>query len=483
MTPNLKSIVSGFLYTALSKYSNVLISILITAILARLLTPKEFGIIAIVMVLISFFQLLSDFGIGPAVIQNKELSESDIQSIFTFSILFGFILAILFYLAAPYFSHFYNEPALENITKLLSLTILFFSFNVVPQALNYKKLLFKHVGVIAVVVQVVTGSIAIFFAFRGFSYYALVIKSIFDGLLTLIGNYILSPIALRWKIRISSIKKIGRFASYQFLFNFINYFSRNADNLLIGKYFGVSPLGYYDKAYKLMMMPVQNLTHVITPVLQPILSEFQDDKQRIFNAYLRVIKPLATIGFPISVFLYFAAPDIIHIMFGSNWIESTPIFQILALTVGIQIVLSSAGSIFQAANRTDLLFLTGFISALTNVSGICYGVFIGKNLESVGYGLIVAFTFNFFQGFYILIKKVLKSSFQHFLQNFYLPLLISVIMIFTLYLITRINITNIFLSLFIKGIVACGTFFTIFLTQSENRNQLRSLYSKYIKKR
>lgn len=478
--PSIRNTVSsGIFYTALSKYSNVVISILITAFLARLLTPKEFGIVAIVMVFISFFQLLSDFGIGPAIIQNKELSKNDIQSIFTFSILFGAALASLFFVAAPFISEFYNEPEIENIAKLLSLAILFFSCNVVPQALNYKKLLFKQVGIISVVVQVITGSIAIFFAFKGYSYYALVIKSICDGLFIFIGNYLLSPVALGWRIRMSSILKIGRFASFQFLFNFINYFSRNADNLLIGKYFNTSALGFYDKAYKLMMMPVQNLTHVITPVLQPILSEFQDDKQRIFNAYLRVIKLLATIGFPLSVFLYFAAPEIIHIMFGPQWIESIPIFKILALTVGIQIVLSSSGSIFQAANRTDLLFISGFLSAITMVGGISYGVFIGKSLEAVGYGLIAAFTFNFFQGFYMLIRLVLKSSFLHFLRAFIFPFAISAGMIVTLFLTSYLGPTNIFYSILMKTLVGGVTFGLIFLTQSENRRFLKDNINKY----
>lgn len=482
MTSIRKSIGSGIFYTALSKYSNVVISILITAVLARLLTPTEFGIVAIVMVFISFFQLLSDFGIGPAIIQNRELSKKDIQSIFTFSILFGAALASLFFIAAPFISCFYHEPEIEPIAKLLSLAILFFSCNVVPQALNYKKLLFKQVGMISVVVQITTGSIAIFFAFKGYSYYALVIKSICDGLFILIGNYILSPVVIGWKIRISSITKIGRFASFQFLFNFINYFSRNADNLLIGKYFNTSALGFYDKAYKLMLMPVQNLTHVITPVLQPILTEFQDDKQRMFNAYLRVVKLLATIGFPLSVFLFFASPEIIKILFGSQWIASIPIFKILALTIGIQIVLSSSGSIFQAANRTDLLFISGLLGSIIMISGICYGVFIGKSIESVGYGLILAFTINFFQGFYILVNKTLHSSFLDFLKTFIFPFIISTGLVITLFLTTNIVIINVFYSLLMKIVVASFTFGLIFLSLSENRKLfMRSIdkYSKY----
>ncbi len=475
MTSVRKTIGSGIFYTALAKYSNILISILISAILARLLSPKEFGIIAIVMVFISFFMLLTDFGIGPAIVQNKDLDSGDIESIFTFSILLGFIIAAIFYLLAPIISNFYHEEAIKNVGKLLSLTILFYAFNVVPQSLNYKKMLFKQVGLISVIVQIVTGSVAIIFAYKGFSYYALVIKSIFDGLFLLLGSYYLSPVPLRIRIKISSVLKISKFASFQFLFNFINYFSRNADNLLIGKYFSTAILGYYDKAYKLMMLPVSNLTHVITPVLQPVMSEFQDDKKKIYFSYLKIVRILATIGFPLSVFLFFAAPEIIKILFGSQWIDSIPIFKILAITVGIQIVLSSCGAIFQAANRTDLLFYSGILSSIMMVGGITYGVFIGKSLVDVGYGLVFAFSINLIQGFYILIKHALRSSFIQFLKVFLFPSVISMGVFLTLYLTANIINSSLFISLLLKMLIAGTTFSLIFLSLMENRKYMRQI--------
>ena len=478
MTSIRKSVGSGILYTALSRYSNVLISILITAVLARLLTPEEFGVIAIVMVFISFFQLLSNFGLGPAIIQNKELTKSDIQSLFTFSILVGLVLSLLFYLAAPAISAFYNEPKLNEIAKLLSLAILFFSINVVPQSLNYKELRFKQVGIISVIVQIVTGTIAIYFALRGYSYYALVIKSICDGLLIFIGNYLLSPIALGLRIKRSSLVKIYKFASYQFLFNFINYFSRNADNLLIGKYFGTAALGFYDKSYKLMMMPVQNITHVITPVLQPILSEFQDDKKKIYNSYLKVVKILATIGFPLSVLLYFSAPEIINIIFGSQWIESIPVFKILALTVGIQMILSSTGAIFAAANRSDLLFVSGFLSSILMVGGVSYGVFIGKDLASVGYGLFIAFIINFFQAFYFLIKLTLKHSLIKFLQSILYPLFIAACLFIVMSLTSELIIKNQMLSLIFKTSQYITVLLVLILIVKDSRNSLLTFFKK-----
>lgn len=474
MTSIRKSFTSGILYTGVAKYSGVIISIVIGAILARLLSPEEFGIVALVTVFVSFFTLLSDFGLGPAVVQNQTLSSADVKSIFSFSILIGLLLSLLFFLSAPLIANFYNEPELVKVSRLLSLAILFHSLQIIPRSLLQKDLKFKQLGIITVVLQLITGAVAIFLAYIGFSYYALVIKSILLGAGFMLVFYILRPIKITWRINFLSIKKIIRFSSFQFMFNFINYFSRNADNILIGKYLGTAPLGYYEKSYRLMLLPVQNLTHVITPVMMPVLSKYQNNKTVIFNTYLKVVKILSLIGFPLSVFLYFSAPEIINIIFGPQWGQSIPVFKILALTVGIQMVLSSTGSIFQAVNRTDLLFISGLLSAVTMVGGIFYGIFVGESLLYVGYGLIIAFSINFFQGFYFLIKKALGNSLLKFLKVFLFPLLIAVILFPVNYAISFIDIQNHVLSLITKLLSSGVVFSLVYFSSAKNRKFIKS---------
>jgi teichuronic acid exporter len=464
-----KNISSGIFYTALGKYSGILVSIVIGSIMARLLTPEEFGIVALVMVFINFFNLLSDFGVGPAIIQNKELTERDIQSIFLASIVLGIVFSLLFFFSSGAIALFYNNPELIAMTRLLSLVVLLYSIRVVPYALSVKKQRFKEIGIISVSVQLISGVVSIVLAYRGFGYYALIYRSIFDGLITFIAFYYMSPIRIVLIIKKKSLKMIARFSTFQFFFNFINYFSRNLDNLLIGKFISPVSLGLYDKSYQLMLLPVQNLTHVITPVLHPILSEFQNDTVRIYNAYSKVVKLLATIGFPLSVFIYFSAQEIILILYGSQWEESIPVFKILALSIGIQMVLSSSGSIFQARNRTDLLFISGLLSAITTIGAICYGIFVGKSLETVAYCLMIAFLFNFFQCFYILIVQVLKFSFLNFLKIFIFPILISVGIGIGLWLGSNFEIKNVFFSILLKIGVSSLVFGAIFLSVTENR--------------
>ena len=134
-----KNILSGIFYTTLSKYSNVVASIFISAVLARLLTPTEFGVVAIASVFIAFFNLLSSLGISAAVVQNKSLTKEDVSSIFSFSIALGLFLAAVFFFAAPIIAAFYKEPVLINLCHLMALAILFNSLQVVPNALNFKE--------------------------------------------------------------------------------------------------------------------------------------------------------------------------------------------------------------------------------------------------------------------------------------------------------------------------------------------------------
>lgn len=483
MTSIRKSLGSGIFYTALAKYSGIIISIVIGAVLARLLTPEEFGIVALVTVFVSFFNLLSDFGLGPAVVQNQSLDDKDVHSIFSFSILLGFLLSGLFFLAAPLIAGFYNEPELINVSRLLSLAILFYSLQIIPKALFQKALKFKLIGLIAVIVQSFSGVVAIILAYAGFSYYALVIQSILVSGISLVIFYSLKPVKIVWRIQFSAIRKIIRFSSFQFMFNFINYFSRNADSILIGKFLGSAPLGYYDKSYRLMMMPVQNLTHVITPVLMPVLSKYQDDKNFIFNSYQKIVELLAIIGFPLSVFLYFSAGDIIHILYGPQWTQSIPVFKLLALTIGIQIVLSSTGSIFQTINRTDLLFISGLLSAITMVGGICYGIFIGKTLEAVGYGLIIAFTINFFQGFFFLVHKALNKSLIIFLKVFGFPLFIAIVMSVFLWIFATIEPGSIVVAFIAKIGIAGLTFVGLVMSRKEYRSFIKNELHKSIKRK
>jgi len=413
----------GVLISAIGKYSNYIIQLGVTAILSRILTPDEFGIVAIVNVFLVFFNLLVDIGIGPAIIQNKQLTKQQTDSLFTFTIVLSLAVSSIFALLAKPISAFYGNPALIPVTVAMSFVIFSTGLTIVPQAILLKQKRFLDVNLTLIFSNLISGTAAVLLALNGFSYYSLIILSFLRNFVSFL-LYVIKSGARPANLDRQPIREISGFSRNQFLFNFINYFSRNLDNLLIGKFLSAQALAYYDKAYQLSLYPNQIFTSVITPVIQPILSEYEQKKQVIKDTYLMISKILLLIGLPLTVFLFFSAREIIFILFGPQWENSILAFRLLALSVWIQMIQSSTGAIFQSANRTDLLLLSGVLSTILNVAGIVAGIWLGR-IEYVAGALVISFFINFIQCNYLLMVHVFHSRQREYYQSFRSPLLIS----------------------------------------------------------
>lgn len=458
---------SGLIYNFLAKYSNVLISLILTSILARLLSPDDFGVVGVIMVFVTFFNMLGDMGVGPAIIQNKNLNKDEIEEIFTFTILISVIASIIFSIFSYFIAYFYDNKVYIEIGKLLSIGIFFYVANIVPISVLYKGKQFKLIAIGTVIINITVGVLAVIMALNGTGYYTLVIQTILSSLLTFIYNLHFSKIKFKPYVNIKSISKIYNYSKFQFMFNIINYFSRNLDNILIGKFLGANMLGLYDKAYKLVLYPVQNLTFVITPVLHPVLSDYQDNIDIIYTQYKKIVKILAILGGFFSVICFFGAEEIIMIFFGPQWSGSIGTFKILSITIIFQMVASSSGVIFQSTGDVRKLFISGCISAVINVLGIVFGI-LNKRIEYVALGITVSFIVNFFITFFILVKLVFNKSYFQFLYSFKSVILSSLISIVILSII-NLDIVNIFLSLTIKMILCFISYGSVIISLGEHK--------------
>ena len=463
---------SGVFYTFIFRYTGVATQIFTTAILARLLTPEEFGVVVAVFVFVTFFQLISDSGLAAAIIQKKELSEQDIFSLFVFTVISGIILAILFALAGPIISNFYGNKEYTKISALLSISLFLYAIHIVPSATLYRDKRFKAIGTTNFVVQILSALFAIFLAWKGFSYYALVYQAIFQSLIRFVIVIWLAPITFYKRIGLKVIREIFHYSIFKLLYDILQYFSTNLDNLLIGKYLGVIPLGFYDKAYKLMLMPVSHLADVISPVLHPVLSAHQDDLELVYNFYKKLIKFLAIIGIPLSIFLFFSADEIIRILFGNQWVGSIIAFKYLALAIWAQMIISGSGSFFLTLGRSDYLFLSGFFSSLVLVSAIFIGLFGAKSIEGISLYIMIAFFINLFQVYYFIIVKILKLKLFDFLSSMKTGIIIGIVILFINIIISYfLKTNNIFLSFSIK----LGSTLVLFLLMLIILKELKNL--------
>lgn len=439
----------GIFFSAIGKYSNVVVQLAVTAVLSRILTPKEYGIVAVVNIFLVFFQMLADFGIGPAIIQKKELTPQEVNDIFGFSLYLAVFLGILFMFLGYPISLFYEDSVYIPLSIILGVCIFFYGFLIVPQSLLLRQKNFKTVNIVTILANVISGVISIVLALFGLSYYSIIIGNTAKAFTLFVIFYLQTDLSFKFNISRDPLRKIYDFSKNQFLFNFINYFSRNLDNLLIGRFFSSSALAYYDKAYVLSLYPNQILTSVVTSVIHPIMSEYETQLAKIKEVYFRISSMLATIGMPLSVFLMFSAEEVMLFLFGNQWGGSVVTFQVLAASIWIQMIVSSTGGIFQSGNRTDLLLLSGFLSTVINVSAIVIGIFLGT-IESVALMLVCAFSLNFLQVNYLLMRKLFHSKMSDFFKVLVKPFFLAAIQAAFFFLLPDLPF-SVFVSLLIKG--------------------------------
>jgi PST family polysaccharide transporter len=234
------------------------------------------------------------------------------------------------------------------------------------------------------------------------------------------------------------IKKIKEYSGYDFGYNFINYFARNLDNLVIGKVWGNVPLAQYDKAYRFMLYPIYNFTFVISSVLHPILSENQNNLEYIYQRYLQIVKILSLLGLFISAFCFWSSKEIIILVFGSQWHEAIGCFRWLSLSIWAQMVASSAGAIYKSIGNTKLMFISGIVHVSISVIAIITGILL-SNLHIFALCVSVGFIIKFFVEYFFLIKKGFQKEIISFLYRFLPDVLIFTflfvgLMIFSYYM-------------------------------------------------
>ena len=392
-----------------SKYISMAAQIVITMVLARLIAPEDFGLVAIVTVFTGLFSLLSDMGVGVAIVQYRDLTEEDYGALFGFSALLALGLTAAFCAASPLIAAFYGDSRLIALCCAASPQLLFATLNMVPSGLMLKERRFDAIGVRLVCATVASGAVAIGLALAGAGCYALVVQSALSALIVLAWNLLtrgVNRVSFRFK---APLKRIFSYSAYQFGFSLINYFSRNLDNMLIGRFMGSAQLGYYDKAYKLTGYPLSAFSSVIGSIIQPYMAEHQDEPDAIFNCFMKIEKLLSLVGAAVATVFLCASSEIIQVFYGPGWESAIPVFAVLGVSVYFQMMGNPSGAFFQSLGRTDYMFRVGLINTCITVVGLCVGL-AGGSILTVAYGIAAAYCLHMFSTAYFLIHKGFRQS-------------------------------------------------------------------------
>lgn len=444
------SIKKASMINAIGKYSKILLSIVVEIILARLLTPHDYGVVAIVVVFTTFFTTFSDMGLSVAIVQRKDLTRAEINNIYTFTVYVSIALMVFFYFFSYVIAKFYGSSVYVNVGKLLSLSLFFNALNMVPNGILNRDKKFITIAVRTVIVYVLSAILTIILAFLGARYYALVAQAIFTAMFTFIWNIITTKPKFVVRYDNSGLKKVASYSLFQFAFNLLNYFSRNLDNLLAGRFIGSTQLGYYNKAYTLMQYPISNLSGIVTPVLHPILSDYQNSKEILYEKYMSILKLLMAVGVWAEAICIFAAPEIIGIMYGSNWSNSIICFKLLAISIATQMMNSSSGAAFQALGNTKLMFVQGCINTSVTVASILIGVFSGRTIYALALWVSISFIVNFIISYFFLVVFAFKRKFIKFIKEILPYIIIGLILVIAVLIYPEKVGRNMYVSCFLK---------------------------------
>lgn len=367
------TLASNVKWVALSQVVKVGLQLISLTVLTRLLAPTEYGLMAMATVVINFTMIIRDLGTAAAIIQRKELAQSTISTVFWLNIIMGILICLGIMLASPLIASLFNAPSLVPVLLLLALSFPIASSTSVHQALLERESEFRRVAGVEIKSAAVGLIVAIGMAYSGFGVYSLVGQTIMSCALSSLGLWRISkwrPTKVFDKVELRSL--FG-FSGNLTAFNLVNYFSRNADSMIIGHFFSAAVLGAYSLAYRVMLFPLQSLTFVTTRSLYPLMSRQQEEPETIKLLYLKVILVIASITAPMMAGLAVLREPFVHFVFGEQWSLVPSLLLWLAPTGFIQSIVSTTGSVFMAKGKTKLLMKLGVLSSILMVGAFIIG--------------------------------------------------------------------------------------------------------------
>lgn len=378
MTNNLKSkAVNGLFWSFIDNFSIQLSQFIIGIVLARLLEPKDFGLIGMMVIFITISQWFISSGFGQALIRKKECTDNDYSTIFFFNIFIGFVLYGVLFLCAPLIGDFFGEPRLIILIKVFSISLIIISFTIIQQTQLTKRLDFKLQTKISIISSLVSGVIAIYLAYSGFGVWSLVYKSLIDYGLRMILLWFYNSWFPSLVFDIKSFKELFGFGSKLLLRGLIYSIFNNIYYIIIGKYFTASQLGFYTRAEQFNRLPSSNINKVVNKVSYPLLSELQDDDVALKNAYKRIFTSLVFITSISMLVLAAIAEPLIIFSIGEKWRPAIEILQPLCF-VGLLYPLADFNlTILKVKGLSGMILKLEIVKRVFSIPVILVGVVYG----------------------------------------------------------------------------------------------------------
>jgi len=389
-----KKITNGIKWSAFERFLNIGVNFVISIVIARILSPTDYGVIGMITIFTSISIVFIEGGFSSALIRKQNRTDADYNTVFYYNISVSILLYILIFFSAPLVANFYNISELTIITRIVGLNIFIGAFGTIQTAILNISINFKSQTKISLIALLISGTIGIILAYNGYGVWAL----IFQGLLTTILRTGLLWYFIGWKPKlifsIVSFRELFSFGSKMMLSGLLDAIYYNIYQVMIGKQYNAKELGFFTRANGLATLPAQNITDIIIRVAYPVLSEIQNDVKRLETNYRRMLKMLSFIVFPSMMFLFALSYPLIKILLTDKWIPAAPILQVLSFSFMFFPINSINRTLLEIKGRSGLILrieifkkilitIVLFATAPFGIMIMCHGIVL-TSILSVG---------------------------------------------------------------------------------------------------
>lgn len=374
----------SIVWSAIERFSGQGIQFILSIIIARLVSPSDYGLIAMLTIFLSVAQSLIDSGFSNALIQKKDRTETDYATVFYFNLVVSMGIYGIFWLVSPYIASFYNEPILKDVARLAGLNFILSAFSIIQRTKLIINLDFKTQAKISIISITISGFIGIYCAWKGLGVWALVFQSLINNTI----NTILLWLFSHWKpifvFSISSFKRLFSFGSRMLLTGLLATFYNNMYSLVIGKFFTAQDLGYYNRMHSLAVFPSSNITSIIARAVYPIQCNIQDNNQILKESFFKLLRLSSFVIFPAMLGLAALSKPIILVLLSDKWVSASGLLTILCFALMWNHIMYLNWQILGVKGRSDLSFKSEVYKKIISVTILICTIPLGIRIMCIG---------------------------------------------------------------------------------------------------
>ncbi len=397
--------ISGVAWSSVQKFIGTALTFFSGIILARLLTPYDYGCVGMLSIFITLASTFIDGGFGSALIQKKRPTQQDYSTIFFWNMGISSLIYIILFVSAPAIARFYKIPLLSSVLRVEGLVLIINAFNIIQSNQLRKKLDFKAISLVTLITSIIALGVTILMAYKGYGVWSLVAQYLISAIVPTIVFWFYLKWRPSWVFSWQSFKELFSFGIYIFLTNTINTLGQKIQGLLIGKMYNPTVMGYYSKAEGTESLASTSISSVMTQVTYPLYAEVQDDKVALSNMIRRLTMTLAYVTFPMMFILMLCAKPIFVLLFSDRWLQSVPYFQVLCFA-GLAGCLQAVNlQAISAIGKSKTMFVWTLLKRAVGIAAVVVGLlFFG--MKGLLIGVIVNYWFSYFVNISLVSKHV-----------------------------------------------------------------------------